>query len=165
MTNQVPPAIPPVGSGFADWEAAMAVALAEARAAAERDEAPIGALCLSPEGAMLARAHNQPIADTDPTAHAEIRCLRAAARVMGNYRLPGSILVCTLEPCLMCVGALIQARVAGVVYGAADPKAGALVSHLQGNALPFSNHRFWVLGGVLSEECGGLLRDFFRARR
>lgn len=137
----------------------------EARAAAKAGEAPIGAVLLGGDGAVLARARNAPIAQHDPTAHAEILALRQAAQAAGNYRLPGAILAVTLEPCLMCLGALVHARVAGVVFGALDAKAGALASNLPGSALPFLNHRFWTLGGVLGEECGGMLSAFFRMRR
>lgn len=143
----------------------MRLALEEARAAAARDEAPVGAALIGPSGEVLARAGNAPIGSNDPTAHAEIRCIRQAAERVGNYRLPDTILAVTLEPCLMCVGALVQARVAGLVFGALDPKAGAIRSQLEGMELPFLNHRFWWLSGVLAEECGALLRDFFKARR
>ena len=114
---------------------------------------------------VRARAHNRTIADHDPTAHAEVLCLRRAAEAASNHRLPGSILLVTLEPCLMCVGALVQARVAGVVFAAADPKAGALVSNLDAAALPFLNHRPWVIQGVLGEDFSALLRRYFLARR
>lgn len=143
----------------------MARALEAAQAAAQADEAPIGALLLDSAGALLTTAHNAPIARQDPTAHAEVLALRQAAKQAGNYRLPGSILVVTLEPCTMCLGALVHARVAGVVFGAVDAKAGALVSNLPGSALPYLNHRFWTLGGVLGEQCGEMLSEFFRRRR
>ncbi len=159
----LPPELPP--GSWLSWEAVMEVAMEEARIAASADEAPIGAVLLDAEGALLARAHNAPIARHDPTAHAEILALRQAAQAGDNYRLPGSILVVTLEPCTMCLGALVHARVAGVVFGAVDPKAGALVSNLPGSALPFLNHRFWTLGGVLGEQCGEMLSGFFRAKR
>lgn len=153
---------PPLGM---DWSLLMQLALAQARAAAEASEVPVGAVLVSGVGEVLASARNSPIAMNDPTAHAEILCLREAGARLGNYRLPGSILVVTVEPCLMCVGALLHARVAGVVFGARDPKAGALVSRLDGAALPFANHRLWVVEGVLAEECGGLLTRFFQGRR
>ena len=146
-------------------ETAMGLALEEARLAAELEEAPVGAALFAPDGTLLARAHNAPIRMSDPTAHAEMLCLRRAARIMANYRLPGCVLAVTLEPCLMCVGAIIHARLAGVIYGATDPKSGALASHLTGNDLPFANHKFWVMGGVRAEECSTLLSDFFRSRR
>ena len=143
----------------------MALAFDEACAAAAEDETPIGAALVSADGELLARAHNQTITLHDPTAHAEVLCLRAAGEKTGNYRLTGSILIVTLEPCLMCVGALLHARVAGIVFASADPKAGALVSNLDGANLPFANHRPWVLQGVLAEDCGALLKRFFLARR
>lgn len=143
----------------------MDQALRQAMLAAGEGETPVGAVLVSPRGEILAQARNQSIRSHDPTAHAEILCLRQAAQTLGNYRLSGSILVVTLEPCLMCVGALIHARVAGVVFGAPDPKAGALVTHLPGTALPFANHKLWVISGVMEEECGSLLKRFFQQRR
>lgn len=143
----------------------MGVALDNARLAAKQDEVPVGAVLLDADGRQLAAGHNFPISSHDPTGHAEIRCLRAAASTVGNYRLPGNILVVTLEPCLMCLGALVHARVAGVVFGAADPKSGAVLSCLNGAELPFFNHRFWVVNGVLGDECSQLLSGFFAAKR
>ncbi len=143
----------------------MRRALALAEAAAAHGEAPVGAVLLDPAGEELAAAHNTPIAGCDPTAHAEILALRAGASRLGNYRLVGATMVVTLEPCLMCVGALVHARVARVVFGAHDPKAGAVSSQLEGFALPFLNHRVTVVGGVLAEACGDILRRFFQARR
>jgi tRNA(adenine34) deaminase len=143
----------------------MGLALDEAMAATDSGEVPVGAVLISAQGRILAKAHNAPIAMADPTAHAEILCLRQAAREAGNYRLAGSILAVTLEPCLMCLGALVQARVAGVIFGARDAKAGALVSHLGGPELPFLNHRFWVMEGVLANEASRLLSGFFARRR
>lgn len=146
-------------------ELAMDLALQEAQAAADLNEAPVGAALFGPDGRLLARAHNTPIRLHDPTAHAEMLCIRRAALVMHNYRLPGCVLAVTLEPCIMCVGAVVHARLAGVIYGAEDLKSGALTTHLAGNALPFANHKFWVLGGVRGQACGHLLRKFFRSRR
>ncbi len=143
----------------------MSLAFDEACQAAREGEVPVGAVLVSASGQVLARAHNATIGAHDPTAHAEIACLRRAALAAGNYRLPGSVLVVTLEPCLMCVGALVHARVAGVVFAAPDPKAGALVSNLDAAALPFLNHRPWVLQGVLAEDCSALLKRFFLSRR
>ncbi len=143
----------------------MALALAEAATGGATGEVPVGALLVDAHGAILAKAHNAPITLQDPTAHAEIRCLRAAAKTRGNYRLPGASLVVTLEPCVMCLGALVHARVASVVFGAADPKTGAFGSRLDGPALPFLNHRLNFLGGVMAESCGDMLREFFRVRR
>lgn len=159
-----PPPVPPGPSGQT-WRALMAPAFDEACAAAAENETPIGAVLVSADGAVIARAHNQVIALRDPTAHAEILCLRQAGAAIDNHRLGRSILLVTLEPCLMCVGALIHARVAGVVFAAPDPKAGALVSNLDGAALPFANHHMWTLSGVLAEDCSALLKRFFLARR
>lgn len=143
----------------------MELALAEAAKAAIADEAPIGAVLVGADGDILASAYNAPIASHDPTAHAEILCLRRAAAAVGNYRLPGSVMAVTLEPCTMCVGALVHARVAGVIVGAPDPRTGALFTNLDGARLPWCNHKMWVMRDVLSEQCGDLLRNFFRARR
>jgi tRNA(adenine34) deaminase len=143
----------------------MQLAFRQACLAAEEGEAPVGAALIGPDGALLAAAHNRNIALSDPSAHAEILCLREAGLKLGNHRLTGAILAVTLEPCLMCVGALIHARVAGVVFAAADPRAGALASNLDGANLPFANHRLWLVQGVLAEECGALLKRFFLARR
>jgi tRNA(adenine34) deaminase len=143
----------------------MDVAFQEACLAAKEGESPIGAALFAPDGTLLARAHNRPIGLSDPTGHAEILCLRQAARAMGNYRLPGTILAVTLEPCLMCTGALIHARVSGVVFASLDPRAGALVSNLDGHALGFTNHRLWYVDGVMHEECSGLLKRFFLEKR
>lgn len=143
----------------------MAQALDAAELAAGLCEVPVGAALLDAEGRLLAKACNAPISSRDPSAHAEIRCLRQAAELADNYRLPGSILAVTLEPCLMCLGALVHARVAGVVFGASDPRTGALGSQLHPHALGFLNHQFWIKGGVLAEPCGELLQRFFRLRR
>ena len=142
----------------------MRAAIDQARLALEAGEVPIGAV-LAADGAIVARGFNQPIGAIDPTAHAEVVTLRAAARVVGNYRLPGSVLYVTVEPCLMCVGALVHARVAEVVYGAAEPKSGALVSTVRAHEAPGLNHRLAVTGGVLEEECRELIQQFFRERR
>lgn len=143
----------------------MNLALAEAATGAAAGEVPVGAVLVDAHGAILAKAHNAPITLHDPTAHAEIRCLRAAAEKVGNYRLPGSSLVVTLEPCVMCLGALVHARVQNVIFGAPDPKTGAFGSQLDGPTLPFLNHRLNFQGGILGEACGELLRHFFHARR
>ena len=142
----------------------MAAALEEARHALEAGEVPIGAV-LAADGQIVARGFNQPIGAVDPTAHAEIIVLREAAKRVGNYRLTGSTLYVTVEPCVMCVGALVHARVAHVVYGAAEPKTGALTSTVRGLDLPGLNHRFEVTGGILENECRQLIREFFRSRR
>jgi len=147
-----------------DAEAFMQAALAEARAGLAAGEVPVGAVVVL-DDVIVGHAHNAPIAHADPTAHAEVLALREAARKVGNYRLPGAILYATLEPCVMCCGALIHARISRVVYGAVDPKAGAVVSayRLLGDAR--ANHRVEALGGVLEAECGALLKEFFEARR
>jgi tRNA(adenine34) deaminase len=147
-----------------DDERFMREALEEARLAEASGEVPIGAV-LVVDGAVVARGFNRPIGAVDPTAHAEVVVLREAAARMGNYRLTGAELYVTVEPCLMCVGALVHARVARVVYGAPEPRAGALGSATNALDTPGLNHRFVVDGGVLAEECGALLQRFFRARR
>jgi tRNA(adenine34) deaminase len=143
----------------------MEQALACAREAQAAGEVPVGAVIADATGAVVARAANAPIARHDATAHAEMLALRAAGRALGNYRLPGCVLYVTLEPCAMCVGALVHARVARVVYGAADPKAGACGSVFDLAASAKMNHRIEVTGGVLAEECSALLKRFFAARR
>jgi tRNA(adenine34) deaminase len=144
-------------------EAHMRIALAQARLAGEKGEVPVGAVVVA-EGRPVAEGFNQPIGSRDPTAHAEVVALRQAARAAANYRLPGVTVYVTVEPCLMCVGALVNARVATVVYGAAEPKWGALVSVMDVSRLSL-NHRFDVVGGVLEAECRALMVDFFKSRR
>ena len=141
----------------------MRLALAEARKAASRGEVPVGAVLVAGEQ-VLARGHNRPLAASDPTAHAEIVVLRRAARKAGNYRLPGSTLYVTVEPCPMCLGAIIQARVKKLVYATEDSKAGAVVSRLKFN-LAAANHRPEIRSGLCREEASRLLKDFFRKRR
>ncbi|AMK12986.1 nucleoside deaminase [Pseudodesulfovibrio indicus] len=143
----------------------MDVAFGEACLAAKAGEAPIGAALFAPDGTLIASAHNGPIGLNDPTGHAEVLCLRRAGAAVGNYRLTGTIMAVTLEPCLMCTGALLHARVAGVVFAARDERAGALVSNLDGCALPFANHRLWTVEGVMGQECSALLKRFFLERR
>jgi len=145
--------------------ALMEQALACAREAEAAGEVPVGALIVDATGAVVARAANAPIARHDATAHAEMLALRVAGRALGNYRLPGCVLYVTLEPCAMCVGALVHARVARIVYGAPDPKTGACGSVFDLAATAKLNHRIDVVGGVLAEECGALLKQFFAARR
>ena len=142
----------------------MREALVLARAAAERGEVPVGALVVR-GGTVLGSGANCPIHSHDPTAHAEIEALRAAAGRAGDYRLTGATLYVTLEPCIMCAAALVHARVARVVFGAWDPKAGGAGSIADVFAIRELNHRVDVFGGVLAEECGTLLTEFFRARR
>jgi tRNA(adenine34) deaminase len=142
----------------------MAQALDQARLARDAGEVPIGAVVVL-AGAVVGRGFNGPISRTDPTAHAEIVALREAARTLGNYRLTGSTLYVTIEPCLMCVGAMVHARVGTVVYGALEPKAGALVSSCQAHENPSLNHRLEAVGGVLADECRALIQEFFQRRR
>jgi len=150
----------------ADVDAAlMEEALTCARQAEVLGEVPVGAVIADAAGAVIARAANSPIARHDPTAHAEILALRSAGRALGNYRLPGCVLYVTLEPCAMCVGALIHARVDRIVYGAHDPKTGACGSVFDLASTPKMNHRIEVTGGVLAEESAALLKQFFAARR
>lgn len=143
----------------------MDEALKEARRALAAGEVPVGAVLVGEGGEVLARAHNFPITLSDPTAHAEILALRQAAERGGNYRLPGTTLYVTMEPCLMCVGAMLQARLKRLVFGAPDPKAGACVSLYRIPEDERLNHRFLVTGGVREAECRVLLQEFFRARR
>ncbi|MDE0001265.1 MAG: tRNA adenosine(34) deaminase TadA [Rhodospirillaceae bacterium] len=143
----------------------MTRALALARQAQEHGEVPVGAVLVGPQGGVLAECGNAPIASDDATAHAEIRVLREAGRAVGNYRLPGTTMYVTLEPCPMCAGALLQARVARLVFGAPDPRTGACGSVIDLLGDNRWNHRIELTGGVLSEECGALLRGFFANRR
>ena len=142
----------------------MREALEEARAAAAAGEVPIGALLVR-EGKILARSGNRTIRDVDPTAHAEMVVLREAARVLGNYRLAGTVLYVTIEPCSMCAGAMVQARVPRLVYGADDPKGGAVRSCFEIVSNARLNHQVEVTAGVLGEEAAGILQAFFAARR
>jgi tRNA(adenine34) deaminase len=150
-------------SSEADF-AYMKEALREAGAAAERGEVPVGAVVFA-EGRIVALAGNRTIADCDPTAHAEIVALREAAKVVGNHRLLGATLYVTIEPCAMCAGAMVQARIGRLVYGADDAKGGAVRSSFSILDHPQVNHRVEVLQGVLAEESAALLREFFAARR
>jgi tRNA(adenine34) deaminase len=147
-----------------DDEGALDLALEEARRAAEASEVPIGAIVIL-DGRIIGRAHNAPITLKDPTAHAEVLALRAAARELGNYRLERGTLYTTVEPCVMCCGALVHARVDRLVYGAADPKAGAVASLYRILDDRRLNHRIEITAGVRAEECGALLTEFFRSRR
>ena len=145
-------------------DAFMQLALAEARKAIDAGEVPVGAIVVI-DGAVAGAGFNQPIATHDPTAHAEIVAMRAASARVGNYRLTGATLYVTVEPCLMCVGAMVHARVGTVVYGAAEPKAGALVSMTSAHELAGLNHRLLVHGGVLEGECRDVMQEFFKGRR
>ena len=142
----------------------MRRALTLAAEAAAAGEVPVGAVVVL-DGAVVGEGFNQPIAANDPTAHAEIVALRGAAHARGNYRLTGATLYVTVEPCLMCVGALVHARIGMVVYGAAEPKAGAIESMTAAHELAGLNHRVTAIGGVLADESRALLQQFFRERR
>jgi len=147
-----------------DLELLMAEALVEARRARDACEVPIGAV-VALNGEIVGRGFNHPINAVDPTAHAEIVAMRDAAARVGNYRLTGATLCVTIEPCLMCVGAMVHARIATLVYGAAEPRTGAIVSTVEGATLPGHNHRVEVVSGVREEECRSLMVDFFKERR
>jgi tRNA(adenine34) deaminase len=142
----------------------MRAALVEARRALASDEVPIGAV-VAMGGEIVAAAFNQPISTVDPTAHAEIGALRLAARKLGNYRLTGATLCVTVEPCAMCVGAMVHARIGTLIYGAHEPKSGAVQSTLKLVDDPSWNHRITVVAGVMADECRGLLQEFFREKR
>ena len=143
---------------------ALALALDEARAAAAAGEVPVGAIVVE-NGVVVGRGQNRVLRDLDPTAHAEIVALRQAALALGNYRLAGCELFVTLEPCAMCAGAMIHARLGRLIYAAADPKAGAVSSVLEVLNHPRLNHQMLVTSGILADESGELLRTFFRERR
>jgi tRNA(adenine34) deaminase len=154
----------------AGFEPAMRLALAEAAAGQDltgtgRGDVPVGAVILDEAGTILARARNRILADRDPTAHAEMVAIRQAARAVGSWRLTGLTLVVTLEPCTMCAGAVTLARLGRLVYGAEDPKGGAVGSLWDVLRDRRLNHRPEVIGGVLADECGAVLREFFAARR
>jgi len=142
----------------------MRAALDEARRGFTAGEVPVGAVVVL-NSEIVGRGFNQPIGASDPTAHAEIVALRQAARALGNYRLVGSTMYVTIEPCLMCVGAMVHARVETLVFGAPEPKAGAVVSSCRAHELPSLNHRIEVVGGVLEEDCRAVIQEFFRTRR
>ena len=142
----------------------MSLAMQQAEIAAENDEVPVGAVLVLADGSFHA-AHNAPISTHDASAHAEMRAIRAACKAVGNYRLTGSTLYVTLEPCLMCAGAIVHARIARIVYGAADPKAGAVASLYQILGDTRLNHQPQVTGGLMAEACGSVLKTFFQQRR
>ncbi len=152
-------------SAVASFQDAMGRALAEARLALDHGDVPVGAVLLDPAGAVVAADHNRREQLSDPTAHAEMLVLSAAARARGDWRLSGHSLVVTLEPCSMCAGAAVNARLERIVYGAADPKAGAAWSLYNIPQDRRLNHRCELEAGVLEEECGALLREFFEGRR
>ena len=142
----------------------MAEALKEAYQAAEAAEIPVGAVLVL-DHQIIARAHNRPIAAVDPTAHAEMEVLRQGAKALGNYRLSACRLYVTLEPCLMCAGALLHARIAELIMGTCDEKSGAICSRVQVLAYPWINHQISIKSGVLEEQCRAVLQNFFRERR
>ena len=142
----------------------MRAALELAREARERGEVPVGAVVVL-DGEIVGRGFNQPVSLNDPTAHAEIVALRQAGREIGNYRLPGSTMYVTIEPCQMCVGAMVHARVARVVYGTPEPKAGAIESAMRAHEHPSLNHRLEVTGRVLEDDCREVIQSFFKERR
>lgn len=148
-----------------DDESAMRLALQQASLAAGANEVPVGAVIVDAGGTVIGRGFNQTISNHDPSAHAEIMALRDAGTRLSNYRLPGVHVYVTLEPCLMCMGALLHARVARVIYGASDPKTGACGGVVRAQDLSRLNHHTMVHGGVLEDQCSTLLRDFFRQRR
>ena len=147
------------------WVAVMGEALAQARAASVHGDVPIGAVVLDPGGRVVARAGNERELTGDPTAHAEVLALRRAAEALGSWRLEGCTLVVTLEPCTMCAGALVLARVQRLVFGAFDPKAGAVASLWDVVRDPRLNHRLEVVGGIAEQECAEVLRSFFAGHR
>lgn len=142
----------------------MRRALDQARLAAAQGEVPVGAVVVIGDE-VVGEGFNQPITTSDPTAHAEIVALRAAARATRNYRLTGATLCVTVEPCLMCVGAMVHARIGRLLFGATEPKGGAIVSVVRAHETPGLNHRFEVVGGVLAEQCRALIQEFFQAKR
>ena len=151
---------------FDEFDAnAMRWALDQARLASELGEVPVGAVVVDAQGKIIGRGYNRTITDQDPTAHAEIVALRQAAAITGNYRIPEARLYVTLEPCVMCMGAMMHARLARVVFGASDPKTGVCGGVISLHEERRLNHHTRVQGGLLADDCGKLLRDFFRARR
>ncbi len=145
-------------------EDAMRFALAEAERARSLGEVPVGAIVVV-DGRVVGAECNRPISSNDPTAHAEIGALREAAHSVGNYRLTGATLYVTVEPCLMCVGAMVHARIGLVVFGATEPKSGALISTVRAHESPGLNHRLEFVGGVLEDECRAVIQEFFKAKR
>ena len=146
-------------------ESVMRLALEQARLALAADEVPVGAIIVAPDGAVVAAAHDERMARCDPTAHAEILAMRQAAAALGDWRLENCDLFVTLEPCPMCAGAVVMARLRRVIYGAASVKSGAVETHLRLLDIATFNHRVEALGGVLAAECGAVLTEYFRGRR
>ena len=152
---------PPIGR---TWDELMDIALTSAKNNCG-EEVPVGAIIVKYDGQIIADAKNKSIEKSDPTAHAEICAIRQASAKLGNYRLNNCVMVVTLEPCIMCVGAMIHARLSGVVYGAYSLKSGAVESCINGFDLPYLNHRVWHYGGVRSDECASFLKLFFQKKR
>jgi len=150
---------------MSQYDQFMDAAIDQALAAKHEGDVPIGAVIANADGEIIASAHNRRIIDADPTAHAEMLAIRAAAAALGDWRLGGCTMVVTLEPCCMCAGAIVLARMERVVYGASDPKAGAVETLYQLCSDPRLNHRLDIVAGVEAEKCGQLLTDFFRAQR
>lgn len=147
------------------WENLMRIALDMAKRGAELGEIPVGAVVCGKDGRILAKAHNRSIRDSDPTAHAEIVALREAGKVCGNYRLSDCFLIVTLEPCIMCTGAVREARLAGIVFGAYDKRAGAVCSCQEGLNCPELGVKTWHYGGVMADRAAEILQDFFKDKR
>ena len=144
----------------------MEIAIEEAKKAYLEDEVPVGAVVITEDGDVVARAHNKSISTNDPTAHAEILAIREAGRKLSNYRLTNCLLICTLEPCIMCMGALIYARIKGLIFGTRDPKAGAVYSKIDFfSEITWANHKFWIEEGILADRCSNLLKNFFKNKR
>jgi tRNA(adenine34) deaminase len=157
-------AAPKDGAMTMSFDELMLSALDEATRARDAGEVPIGAV-VALDGRIVGRGFNQPISSGDPTAHAEIVAIRDAARAVGNYRLTGAVLCVTIEPCLMCVGALVHARIGTLVFGAAEPRTGAVLSTVRGTELPGHNHRVEVVNGIRETACRDLMQSFFKERR
>ena len=151
-------------SGESTHEEFMQLALVQARLACEMGEVPVGAVLVK-DDEVVSTGFNASLTSKDATAHAEIVALRKASVALSNYRLPGTTLYVTVEPCLMCIGAMVHARIRHLVYGVAEPKTGAVESQLRGLELPYHNHRVTVTGGILAAECLELMQSFFIARR
>lgn len=147
------------------WNELMELAIMQARQAGKNGEIPVGAILLDSEGRIIGKGYNQSISRHDPSAHAEVIAIQQGCQNKANYRLLGSTLIVTLEPCIMCLGAIIHARIATVVYGANDPKTGCLASRMNGANIPWANHSFEVVSGISAARCGSLLSDFFQQRR
>ena len=142
----------------------MSLALEQCQFASKAGEVPVGAVLVK-DGELVATGWNQPISKIDPTEHAEINCLRNAAKQLDNYRMPGCDLYVTLEPCAMCAGALVHARIQRLIFGATEPRAGTAVSQINLLQTDWMNHKVEVTGGVMADQCGQVLKDFFKARR